>query len=189
MFIEFVKRMIKWRPEERSTARELLQDPWLFTEFEEDWYETYCSFDFLSIFSCTRYIIRIIGQAFNARSGISVHLRNFIPKNGRKKRWKKWWEKWWERWWTIRQPVNRPAVPASSQTRVAALVGSSWSSVSASSTFNDCQSWATTGRNCASRRPGEDNVASAKEHQKTEKSSLSNYWRGPVLKWIPSFLK
>ena len=27
MFIDFVKRMIKWRPEERSTAKELLQDP------------------------------------------------------------------------------------------------------------------------------------------------------------------
>ncbi|WPB00079.1 uncharacterized protein RHO25_004698 [Cercospora beticola] len=29
MFIDFVKRMIKWLPEERSPARELLQDPWL----------------------------------------------------------------------------------------------------------------------------------------------------------------
>ncbi|PKY06200.1 kinase-like protein [Aspergillus campestris IBT 28561] len=35
MFIEFVKRMLRWRPEERSTARELLQDPWLFTESED----------------------------------------------------------------------------------------------------------------------------------------------------------
>ena len=33
MFIDFVKRMIKWRPEERSTARELLQDPWLRAQF------------------------------------------------------------------------------------------------------------------------------------------------------------
>lgn len=29
MFISFVNRMIKWKPEERSTAKELLQDPWL----------------------------------------------------------------------------------------------------------------------------------------------------------------
>ncbi|KAG2417845.1 hypothetical protein HFD88_000944 [Aspergillus terreus] len=35
MFIEFVKRMIKWRPEERSTAKELLQDPWLYTDFDD----------------------------------------------------------------------------------------------------------------------------------------------------------
>lgn len=35
MFIEFVKRMLKWRPEERSTARELLNDPWLYAEFDE----------------------------------------------------------------------------------------------------------------------------------------------------------
>jgi serine/threonine-protein kinase SRPK3 len=32
MFIEFVKRMIKWRQEERSTANELLSDPWLYTD-------------------------------------------------------------------------------------------------------------------------------------------------------------
>ncbi|KAJ5585433.1 uncharacterized protein N7459_005233 [Penicillium hispanicum] len=36
MFIEFVQRMIKWRPEDRSTAKELLQDPWLYAEFDED---------------------------------------------------------------------------------------------------------------------------------------------------------
>ncbi|PLN79814.1 protein kinase-like protein [Aspergillus taichungensis] len=30
MFIQFVRRMLKWCPEERSTAGELLQDPWLF---------------------------------------------------------------------------------------------------------------------------------------------------------------
>jgi hypothetical protein len=35
MFIQFVKRMIKWRPEERSTAKELLQDPWLYTDFDD----------------------------------------------------------------------------------------------------------------------------------------------------------
>ncbi|KAJ5469927.1 hypothetical protein N7530_007284 [Penicillium desertorum] len=33
MFIEFVQRMMKWRPEERSTAKELLQDPWLYADF------------------------------------------------------------------------------------------------------------------------------------------------------------
>ena len=34
--IEFVQRMIKWLPEERSTAKELLQDPWLYAEFDEE---------------------------------------------------------------------------------------------------------------------------------------------------------
>ena len=28
-FINFVKRMITWDPEDRSTARELLSDPWV----------------------------------------------------------------------------------------------------------------------------------------------------------------
>ncbi|EGE04198.1 CMGC/CLK protein kinase [Trichophyton equinum CBS 127.97] len=32
-FIDFVQRMIKWRPEERSTAKELLGDPWLHEDF------------------------------------------------------------------------------------------------------------------------------------------------------------
>lgn len=36
MFIQFVQRMLKWLPEERSTATELLQDPWLFTGLDED---------------------------------------------------------------------------------------------------------------------------------------------------------
>ncbi|KAL3482074.1 kinase-like protein [Aspergillus californicus] len=36
LFIEFVERMIKWNPEERSTAKELLQDPWLYAEFGGD---------------------------------------------------------------------------------------------------------------------------------------------------------
>ncbi|KAJ5561485.1 hypothetical protein N7461_000246 [Penicillium sp. DV-2018c] len=36
MFIEFVQRMLKWHPEERSTAKELLQDPWLYAELGED---------------------------------------------------------------------------------------------------------------------------------------------------------
>lgn len=35
MFIEFVKRMIKWSPGERSTAKELLEDPWLYTSSED----------------------------------------------------------------------------------------------------------------------------------------------------------
>lgn len=29
LFIEFAKRMLKWLPEERATARELYKDPWL----------------------------------------------------------------------------------------------------------------------------------------------------------------
>ena len=28
-FIRFVKRMIKWNPDERATAKELAKDPWL----------------------------------------------------------------------------------------------------------------------------------------------------------------
>lgn len=36
MFTMFIKRMLKWEPEERSTAKELLKDPWLYAEFEED---------------------------------------------------------------------------------------------------------------------------------------------------------
>ncbi|XHG05886.1 hypothetical protein AWENTII_009100 [Aspergillus wentii] len=32
MFIGFVRRMIKWQPGDRSTAKELLQDPWLYAE-------------------------------------------------------------------------------------------------------------------------------------------------------------
>ena len=35
LFLEFVKRMIKWRPQERSTANELLEDPWLYVDFDE----------------------------------------------------------------------------------------------------------------------------------------------------------
>lgn len=29
IFIRFVKGMLQWRPEDRKTAEELLQDPWL----------------------------------------------------------------------------------------------------------------------------------------------------------------
>jgi hypothetical protein len=35
-FVQFVKRMIAWRPEERSTAKELLDDPWLYKDFPRD---------------------------------------------------------------------------------------------------------------------------------------------------------
>ncbi|RBR13629.1 hypothetical protein FVER53590_25260 [Fusarium verticillioides] len=35
-FIRFVKRMITWRPEDRSTAKELLGDPWLYKDFPQD---------------------------------------------------------------------------------------------------------------------------------------------------------
>ncbi|GAB1217506.1 hypothetical protein ATERTT37_006745 [Aspergillus terreus] len=35
MFINFVSRMIKWNPEERSTAKELLQDPWLHNDYTQ----------------------------------------------------------------------------------------------------------------------------------------------------------
>jgi serine/threonine protein kinase len=29
VFLSFVKKMLKWKPEERSSAKELLGDPWL----------------------------------------------------------------------------------------------------------------------------------------------------------------
>ncbi|KAI2672753.1 hypothetical protein DTO013E5_5509 [Penicillium roqueforti] len=35
MYIKFVNRMIKWNPEERSTAKELLQDPWLHNDYPQ----------------------------------------------------------------------------------------------------------------------------------------------------------
>lgn len=31
MFLQLIRGMLAWRPEERKTARELLQDPWLNT--------------------------------------------------------------------------------------------------------------------------------------------------------------
>ncbi|TWU70510.1 hypothetical protein ED733_000831 [Metarhizium rileyi] len=35
-FIEFAKRMIKWNPSERSTAKELLEDPWLSQDLPQE---------------------------------------------------------------------------------------------------------------------------------------------------------
>ncbi|KAF4949127.1 hypothetical protein FGADI_9131 [Fusarium gaditjirri] len=35
-FIRFIKRMVRWSPEGRSTARELLDDPWLYEDFPQD---------------------------------------------------------------------------------------------------------------------------------------------------------
>jgi hypothetical protein len=29
MFLAFMRKMLQWRPEDRKTAKELLQDPWL----------------------------------------------------------------------------------------------------------------------------------------------------------------
>lgn len=29
MFLRFVRRMLRWKPEERASAKELLYDPWL----------------------------------------------------------------------------------------------------------------------------------------------------------------
>ena len=29
LFLQFVRKMLKWLPEERATAAELLADPWL----------------------------------------------------------------------------------------------------------------------------------------------------------------
>lgn len=36
MFIRFIDKMIRWDPKERSTANELLQEPWLHEDFPED---------------------------------------------------------------------------------------------------------------------------------------------------------
>ncbi|KAE8151541.1 kinase-like domain-containing protein [Aspergillus avenaceus] len=35
LFIQFIRRMLKWHPEDRSTAKELLQDPWLSADFDD----------------------------------------------------------------------------------------------------------------------------------------------------------
>ena len=37
MFIELVKKMIRWQPSERSTAKELLKDPWFDTGLKLDY--------------------------------------------------------------------------------------------------------------------------------------------------------
>jgi hypothetical protein len=31
LFLEFASKMLQWLPEDRKTAKELLQDPWLST--------------------------------------------------------------------------------------------------------------------------------------------------------------
>lgn len=31
-FLTFVRRMLQWRPEDRATASELLEDPWLHSK-------------------------------------------------------------------------------------------------------------------------------------------------------------
>ncbi|KAK8912755.1 putative serine/threonine-protein kinase clkA [Metarhizium anisopliae] len=35
-FLEFAKRMIRWNPSERSTARDLLKDPWLYEDYPSE---------------------------------------------------------------------------------------------------------------------------------------------------------
>jgi serine/threonine protein kinase len=36
MFLDFVRGMLAWRPEDRKTARELLEDPWFnFSEISD----------------------------------------------------------------------------------------------------------------------------------------------------------
>ncbi len=35
-FISFVKRMLTWEPRDRSTAKELLNDPWLHEDFPQE---------------------------------------------------------------------------------------------------------------------------------------------------------
>jgi serine/threonine protein kinase len=32
MFMQFVRKMLRWDPEERQSARELLTDPWLIAQ-------------------------------------------------------------------------------------------------------------------------------------------------------------
>jgi serine/threonine protein kinase len=32
MFMQFVRKMLRWDPEERHSARELLTDPWLIAQ-------------------------------------------------------------------------------------------------------------------------------------------------------------
>lgn len=35
MFIRFVKKMVHWSPENRATAKELLDDPWLYIDHDK----------------------------------------------------------------------------------------------------------------------------------------------------------
>lgn len=35
MFLDFVSRMLKWQPKDRSTAKDLLNHPWLRMDFSE----------------------------------------------------------------------------------------------------------------------------------------------------------
>ncbi|KAG8408297.1 hypothetical protein J3459_017901 [Metarhizium acridum] len=35
-FLEFAKKMIKWNPTERSTAKDLLKDPWLYEDYPSE---------------------------------------------------------------------------------------------------------------------------------------------------------
>jgi len=37
LFLKFVRSMLQWRPEDRKTARELLDDPWLYSNVELSW--------------------------------------------------------------------------------------------------------------------------------------------------------
>jgi len=34
MFIKFMRKMLQWRPEDRQTAKQLLEDPWLNDQVE-----------------------------------------------------------------------------------------------------------------------------------------------------------
>lgn len=35
-FMHFIRRVLTWCPEKRSTAKELLDDPWLHEDFPQD---------------------------------------------------------------------------------------------------------------------------------------------------------
>jgi len=35
MFIRFFKKMVHWSPESRATAKELLDDPWLYIDHDK----------------------------------------------------------------------------------------------------------------------------------------------------------
>ena len=35
-FINFVKKMLVWRPKDRNTAKELLDDPWLYANYSQN---------------------------------------------------------------------------------------------------------------------------------------------------------